>query len=219
MSDQPRKGGRPREDRFLRRMEIFHAVAPLILERGVAGLTMEAAARAASLSRSGLYHYFGSKRQLVLFPLLPEVCEEAMRRFQRNHAHLWSDAPDRYLQALIDDMAETAVTLRPAVQAAIELGADEARAAFEQSLTTDLRSFVAMVRQTVAGGDLHDPDRLARAIRREILGAILDRSTPPGELATAIHSLIHGTPLTTDRPEPPASADTTPVRPPTTASR
>ena len=69
------KPGRPPEDRLLRQREIFAAIAPLIVERGVRGLTMRDAAKAAYVSVGALYHYFPTKRDLVLHPLKQEPLE------------------------------------------------------------------------------------------------------------------------------------------------
>jgi len=64
-----RKPGRPPEDRLKRQHEIFLAVAPLIERYGARRLTLRQAARAAHLSLGGLYHYFPTKRDLVLHAL------------------------------------------------------------------------------------------------------------------------------------------------------
>lgn len=49
-----RKPGRPREDGFRRRLEIYTAVAPLLEKDGAGGLTMRQAADAAHVSVGGI---------------------------------------------------------------------------------------------------------------------------------------------------------------------
>jgi AcrR family transcriptional regulator len=60
------KPGRPREDRLARQQQIFGAVRDLLAPGRTRALTMAQAARQAN-SVGGLYHYFPSKRDLVLF--------------------------------------------------------------------------------------------------------------------------------------------------------
>ena len=77
------KVGRPPEDKFARQLEIFRAVAPLVLEYGARRLSMEQAASAACLSVGGLYHYFPTKRELLLFTLQPDTLNRRCQAFLR----------------------------------------------------------------------------------------------------------------------------------------
>ncbi|MBK9715083.1 MAG: helix-turn-helix transcriptional regulator [Kouleothrix sp.] len=70
------KRGRPPEDRLARQREIYTAVAPLIEREGVRRLSMRQAAAAACLSIGGLYHYFPTKRELVLWTVSRSHLEE-----------------------------------------------------------------------------------------------------------------------------------------------
>jgi len=79
------KVGRPTEDRFARKLEIFEAVAPLILTVGARRLSMRQAAHAACLSVGGLYHYFPTKRELLLYTLQPDTLDRRCQDFQREH--------------------------------------------------------------------------------------------------------------------------------------
>jgi AcrR family transcriptional regulator len=99
------KPGRPPEDRLKRQHEIFLAVAPLIERYGARRLTMRQAARAAHLSLGGLYHYFPTKRDLVLHALKPEAVARVCAEFHGRHADLERTDPHRYVQADVDYMA------------------------------------------------------------------------------------------------------------------
>jgi AcrR family transcriptional regulator len=109
-----RRPGRPAEDRYVRRVEIYRAVAPLLVAEGIGGLSMRAAARAACLSVGGLYHYFPTKRALALFPLDPSVMARACADFHASHRDLQTADPHRYLRAFLDDVLGNMVLARPA---------------------------------------------------------------------------------------------------------
>jgi DNA-binding transcriptional regulator YbjK len=88
------KPGRPPEDRLKRQHEIYLAVAPLIERHGAKRLTMRQAARAAHLSLGGLYHYFPTKRDLVLHALKPEAVARVCAEFHGRHADLARTDPN-----------------------------------------------------------------------------------------------------------------------------
>jgi AcrR family transcriptional regulator len=120
------KPGRPPEDRLRRQHEIFLAVAPLIERYGAKRLTMRQAARAAHLSLGGLYHYFPTKRDLVLHALKPEAVARLCAEFHGRHAGLERTDPGRHVQADVDYMARQCFFIRPAFHAALELDAEVA---------------------------------------------------------------------------------------------
>src|SRR5687768_13949306 len=107
------KPGRPPEDRQARQQEIYRAVGPLILEHGVGHLSMRQAAHAACLSVGGLYHYFPTKRDLVLHPLRPEVLLRRCHDFHGQYGGLSISNPAQYLAVYLDFLADTALLLRP----------------------------------------------------------------------------------------------------------
>ena len=105
----PPAGGSPQAQ-----YEIFLAVPPLIERYGATRLTMRQAARAAHLSLGGLYHYFPTKRDLVLHALKPEAVARLCAEFHGRHADLERTDPGRYVQADVDYMARQCFFLRPA---------------------------------------------------------------------------------------------------------
>jgi AcrR family transcriptional regulator len=113
------KPGRPPEDRLKRQSEIFLAVTPLIERYGARRLTMRQAARAAHLSVGGLYHYFPTKRDLVLHALKPEAVARVCAEFHGRHADLERTDPRRYVRAAVadgldrTDLADRRMSLSP----------------------------------------------------------------------------------------------------------
>jgi AcrR family transcriptional regulator len=61
-----------------RRQEVLRAAASIFLRRGYHHATLEEVAAELSLTKAGLYHYFGSKREI-----LEAVCEQAMTAFEQ----------------------------------------------------------------------------------------------------------------------------------------
>src|SRR5262245_58438514 len=86
---------------------------------------MQEAAHAACLSIGGLYHYFPTKRDLVLHGLDPAVRDRLCRdyRVALQNLRLWS--LDEGIEAYLDHSIRMFAFVRPSVRAALELGADE----------------------------------------------------------------------------------------------
>ena len=186
------KPGRPPEDRLGRQREIFERVAPLILEHGAKGLSMTQAARAACLSVGGLYHYFPTKRDLVLHALRPEAFTRICEDFERESADLAQSDPEAFLEAFVDYSVTQVFFIRPALHAALELGADTFFAAIESGIQEGLESFTEFLRAMVPGAAERDITALARAFRRTFFGAMLDRTITPDELRATLWTLIEG---------------------------
>jgi AcrR family transcriptional regulator len=189
------KVGRPQEDRLLRQRQIFEAVAPLILEVGARELTMRQAAHRASMSIGGLYHYFPSKRDLVLHSLDPEAHDRLCIDFNTIYGHLEQTDPDAYLAAFIEFQAHAAAFLRPALHAAIELGAETVWPTLERAMSLGLEDWVRIARRVVPDPGERDLEALCRAVRRTMLGSMLDKTVTPVELTEALRALIVGEPV------------------------
>jgi len=186
------KPGRPPEDLLLRRREIYIAVSPLIMSRGVHGLTMRAAAHAACLSVGGLYHYFPSKRDLVLHSLQPEALVRLCDDFHAKYERLAVTAPDRYLGAYLDFLAETAMFLLPAVWATIELGGDELQTGVALGMPMLLEEFTGLLQSALPDASRRDLPALVVAIRRACVGALMDRETAEASLRAELAALLEG---------------------------
>lgn len=183
--------GRPREDRFARSFEIFAAIVPLLEEHGARGLTMRKAAEAACMSVSALYHYFPTKRDMLLFPLQPEPCAEHLERFEREHALLRRSDPPAYVRAFFDEMVETFPLLRASLAAAVEMGAREFWKAMDEAIGIELEDRIAAL--SSIGMQREDLAQLARSLRRAFMGATLDRSITPSELRQDLLRIMEAT--------------------------
>jgi AcrR family transcriptional regulator len=113
------KPGRPPEDMLARQREIYEAVAPLILEVGPLRLSMRNAARAAHMSVGGLYHYFSTKRDLVLHGLRWDARNRLCREYRERMADLSGWSPEGYIKAYLDLSIRMFAFIRPSVQAAL----------------------------------------------------------------------------------------------------
>jgi AcrR family transcriptional regulator len=184
------KPGRPPEDRLARQTQIYQAVGPLLLRVGARRLSMQQAARAACMSVGGLYHYFPGKQELVLHGLQPQGFQRRCHDFQRRCGHLAATQPQRYAEAILDDLADTVLYARPAVLAALELGVFQAGV---DGLFPVMEELVAALGPVVPAGT-PEPAlwALARALRRGLLGALLDRDLTKQELRTQLWALVDG---------------------------
>jgi AcrR family transcriptional regulator len=186
------KRGRPPEDRLTRQREIFGAVSPLILDVGARRLSMRQAADAACLSIGGLYHYFPTKRELVLHGLRPEAIYRYCEDFHAEFGHLAYLDPQRYIDEGIDVVVEQVGFCRPAIYAALELGTESFWEVIEGLLTGTVGDFEVNLRRLVPRLSDQELHRCGRAIRRSISGALLDKSITPDEFRDELHLLING---------------------------
>lgn len=188
------KPGRPPEDRLRRQHEIFLAVAPLIERYGAKRLTMRQAARAAHLSLGGLYHYFPTKRDLVLHALKPEALARVCAEFNARYAELERTDPLRYMEADVDYMARQCSFIRPAFQAALELGADDAWDHIRASIEDRLDACTRPLRHALPECTEAEIRSLGRSLRRTFFSALLDRTVSREEMRDQLLSLIRGWP-------------------------
>ena len=183
------KPGRPREDVFLRRLEIYTAVAPLLEKAGARALTMRQAAAAAHMSVGGIYHYFPSKRDLVLFVLSPDALQHLCEQPQLLAPREPTD-PHAHLATFLEGLVRGVPLLRPAVLGAIELGAGPALDFVDATMTVKVHEFGLALRAVRT--DIGDAEAQAidRAVRHTTLGAMLDRSVTPSELRGELYMIV-----------------------------
>jgi len=186
------KKGRPPEDRLARQRAIYHAVAPLILRDGARALSMRQAAHAACLSVGGLYHYFPTKRDLVLHGLCPEALLRVCQDFHARYGHLSDRDPQCYLDEGIGVVVEHVSLCRPAIHAALELGTDAFWGVIETLLTNSTFDFEVHLRHLYPAVSEQDLQQWGRAIRRAICAALLDKSAAPEELRDELRLLVDG---------------------------
>jgi AcrR family transcriptional regulator len=186
------KLGRPREDRLARQREIFGAIAPLILRDGARRLSMRQAASAAGLSLGGLYHYFPTKRDLVLHGLCPEAILRRCQDFHSQHDHLVLRDPRRYLDEGIQVVVEHVEFCRPALSAALELGADQFWTVVETLLASTALTFEESLARLYPQASPDDVKRWGLAIRHSVCAALLDKSVSPDQLRDELRVLVRG---------------------------
>jgi AcrR family transcriptional regulator len=194
------KPGRPHEDRLLRQREIFDAVAPLILERGARRVTMRDAARAAYLSVGGLYHYFPTKRDLLLHALTQEALDRFCSDFLKGSFGLKTDDPRAFLEMYAEFCARTCLFVRPAAQAAVELGTETFWPVLDASMQNGLDNFLEALRRVAPGLEESEMLALAQSIRRVLLAGMFDRSMTADDIGSGIRTLVEAaTPVSRSR--------------------
>lgn len=186
------KKGRPPEDRLARQREIYNAVSPLILEEGARRLTMRQAAHEACLSIGGLYHYFPTKRDLVLHGLCPAALLRYCQDFDAQYGHLTEIDPRRYIAEGIEVAVEQVRFCRPAIHAALELGSESFWEVIETLLTGTEQAFEIHLQRLFPKVSDQEVQRWGRAIRRSICAALLDKSISPDELREELSILVGG---------------------------
>jgi len=185
------KVGRPPEDRLLRQREIYQSVSPLIMEQGVRTFSMRKAAEISCLSIGGLYHYFPTKRDLVLHGIQAETVDRLCKDFHQQFAYLASDNPQQYFDTFYHYLMEGVLFMRPAARAATELRID-VFAMVSGTLGTAAAEFVGHLRLLVPTLPEAHLQMLARAVRRFCLATLVDTSSTDEELRNEFYLLIGG---------------------------
>ncbi|MBK9941584.1 MAG: TetR/AcrR family transcriptional regulator [Kouleothrix sp.] len=186
------KRGRPPEDRLARQGEIYTAVAPLIEREGARRLSMRQAAQAACLSIGGLYHYFPTKRELVLHGLCLEAILRRCEDFHAQFEHLVETDPQQYIKEGIDLIVSHVGFCRPALHAALELGAESFWEVIETLLTGTEQAFEVNLQRQLPEASDQEVQRCGRAINRALCAALLDKRISPDELRDELRILFDG---------------------------
>ena len=186
-----KKLGRPPEDRLARKGEIYQIVSPLILEQGVQALSMRQAADIACLSVGGLYHYFPTKRDLVMHGLQVETLYRLCQDFHQQSSHLISVNLRQYFDVFYKYLIESILFLRPSALATVELETD-AFARLYQTLDTVMVEFTKTLRLLAPTlPDVHI-QTLARAVRRFCMATLIDATSTQEEIRSEFYLLIGG---------------------------
>lgn len=184
------KPGRPPEDRLLRKREIFEAVAPLLLDPGARKISMQDAAHAACLSIGGLYHYFPTKRDLVLHGLDPQarrrICEEQRDRLAALPREQWPSLTD----ICVETSLRIITLMRPSVIAARDLGGETFQDSLDPGWTSDVDELAENIGVMLPGEHSVDLVSLARVIRRVMIAALVERNVDLDVVRTDLHKLI-----------------------------
>lgn len=184
------KPGRPPEDRLARQRAIYERVAPLVLDRGPRAMSMRDAAQAAHMSVGGLYHYFPTKRDLVLHGLRPEAFARLCEDFDAQWQSRRRSEPQACLSAFVEHFVTQVVFVRPSLHAALELGTDTFWDTVDAGITAGLDDFSQFLQSVVLAVDDRDVAVLARSLRRVFFAALLDKSAGPDALRGEVWALI-----------------------------
>lgn len=184
------KPGRPPEDRLARQRAIYERVAPLVLDRGPRAMSMRDAAQAAHMSVGGLYHYFPTKRDLVLHGLRPEAFARLCEDFDAQWQSRRRSEPQACLSAFVEHFVTQVVFVRPSLHAALELGTDTFWDTVDAGITAGLDDFSQFLQSVVLAVDDRDVAVLARSLRRVFFAALLDKSAGPDALRGELWALI-----------------------------
>jgi AcrR family transcriptional regulator len=168
------------------------AVAPMLEGGSARSLTMREAARAAHISLGGLYHYFPTKRNLVLHSLTPDAFARLCADFHRHYGPLRERDPGTFLDAYIDWQVQECAFVRPALWAAMELGVPIMREAIAGGIESGLRDFVEPLRAVAPELTDSDAENLGRSLRRLLFAALIDRNISSDELRRELRALISG---------------------------
>lgn len=186
------KRGRPPEDLLARQREIYEAVSPLILKIGARQLSMRQAASAACLSVGGLYHYFPTKRRLVLHGLSPEALNKRCQDFHAQFEYLAEVDPEQYLDLAIQDTVKLIGFVRPAFHAALELGVESFWYVIDNVLSLTIDVYNVILQRLFPEVNEQELDRIGRALRRSIAGSVLDKTITNDEISDELRSLVDG---------------------------
>ena len=186
------KRGRPRNDPVRERLRIYRAAGPLILKEGVRKTTVAAISEKACLSPGGIYHYFGSKKELGLYGLQPDALSITCLQAAEDLYDALACEPDVSLEEIVELYVEKNLQMiefvRPALYAAIELGRADLRWALSRGIRQDadnLKTALKTIRPY-----LNVPEDSAHPIRRAILGLVLDESLSRGEIREQLVLLL-----------------------------
>lgn len=171
---------------------MYAAVSPLAMERGARRLTLRQAAGAACLSVGGLYHYFPTKRALLLHGLDPRAMARLCTDLQASLGRLPASDPEKLIDSYIDRHIQEAFFVRPAIHAALEFGVHSFWESVDSGLSAGLGEFAALLRRVVPEMDEERATLASKAIRRALVAAVMDRTATPDELRRDLRAIIDG---------------------------
>jgi AcrR family transcriptional regulator len=185
------KPGRPRNDPAEERLRIYAAALPVIRRDG-ARARMDALARSANMSVGGIYHYFASKRDLLLHGLNPEALALACHTFDGELQKAAEAGVEGVIDVYVDRTVYISRLIEPAVAAALELGVGEIRSRLAQTLRQDADGLIQILSTVTPGLNEELKTELAAALRRTLLALSLDPQATEGDHRTQLTALLRG---------------------------
>lgn len=156
---------------------------------------MRQAAQAACLSLGGLSHYFPTKRELLLHGLNPQALDRLCQDFLLEHGHLREQDPRGFMDAFVDSHLEHVLFIRPSFLAAMELGIETLWSSMQYSLDGTLEEFRDTLKQVLPNPEARDLDALTSALRRVMVGALVEPGMGLQDVKEQLKHLLYGAPL------------------------
>ncbi len=185
-----KRGGRPREDRVARRLEIYSRVVPLLEHAGIRDITMRKIAKASCMSVSALYHYFPSKHAILLYGIEPEAWHRVCDDLAAAHEHLRTRDPAAYVEAFLERTTDLMFFIRPALYAALELGPVAIWDKLDAGVQHDVGSLKHSLRAAVPDVTEDELEAIGKTFRRYFLTTMVDRNVTHDEVLTGMQRLI-----------------------------
>jgi hypothetical protein len=115
--------------------------------------------------------------------------------FKAQYGHLKESDPRAAAEAFIHFFAGRVSFVRPAVQAALELGAEEFMSRLEANISMGLDGFMQTIRLALPDADDRDLGAVARSVRRVVLAGLVDRSVTESEVEEELRAVVSGVPV------------------------
>lgn len=153
---------------------------------------MDELARLAHMSVGGIYHYFDSKRSLLLHGLNPEALSLACETFHKAMEEAAKRGGTAVVSAYIDRTIYLFRLIQPATTAALEMGIAEMKSQLAEALHQDADGLVEVLATVVS--DLGQKSRieLAAAIRRTLMALSLDPQATEDDVRTQLTAVLRG---------------------------
>ncbi len=175
-----------------RRRQLLERATELFATHGYDELSMAKIAREAGVSKPLLYHYFPNKRDLVLHGLHDDARARICQEYRARMTNLAAWSVEAYIELYLELCLEMFGFVRPAVQAALELGVEEFQAQLAAGLTTNVTELAETLHQLAPDIPQSELERLGRGIRRIVLGTLVDRDADLREMQEQLRALIEG---------------------------
>jgi AcrR family transcriptional regulator len=150
------------------------------------------AARASHMSLGGLYHYFPTKRDLVFYGMDPDAMERSCHEFIARFGHLRESDPVAMIGAFIYFFAEEATFIRPAIKAALSLGADDLLPRFGDVIAIGMPGFTRTPSRALPNATEGELLSLASATRRLFFASLIDWTLTPEAFEEELRALVEG---------------------------
>jgi len=178
-----RRIGRPADDAVARRAEIYRRARPVLEEFGYREVTVKQLASANHMSPAGLYHWFPTKRDLVLYPL---SSPDRNGRCELLHRRLVGETdPLRCLRAWIDFVLEEREGVILALRLAPEAVAIGALSRPGGDIAMSLDETAAFVLSLVDDFTREQAEDLVRELFAVVMAPALTGMAVPREAAAA----------------------------------